>query len=398
MIDRRDVLGVLGLAPLTLAAPFSLLAGPAMATGAARTDRARQGRTLVLVELKGGNDGLNTVVPYADPAYHALRPRLAVPADKVLRLDDALGLHPALAPLMPLWQGREMAIALGVGYPRPNRSHFRSIEIWETASRSDQFLDTGWIDEALVPPKGIASAADGVVLGGRSLGPLSGRNLRAVILDKPERFLRRAGRLKPMPARADNPALAHILRVRNQTRDASAALKQVLNTAAAPKGDFPSGRFGRGLGVAAKLILAGSSIPVLHVSLTGFDTHTSQAGRHQRLLAKLASGLAAFRATLKAGGAWDRVMVMTYSEFGRRAEENGSGGTDHGTAAPHFILGGRVKGGLVGRQPGLADLAAGDLRHNLDFRRLYATVQQFWWRLPARSARLAGFEPLDLLA
>jgi uncharacterized protein (DUF1501 family) len=423
MIDRRDVLAMLGLGPLSLAAPLGLLASPARAEGAspARAEGATPtraegatptraagaipahaagatGQTLVLVELKGGNDGLNTVVPYADPAYYALRPRLAIPRDKVLGLDGALGLHPALAPLMPLWQGREMAIALGVGYPQPNRSHFRSIEIWETASRSNQVLNSGWIDAALVPTKGRARPADGVVLGGRSLGPLSGHKLRALILDRPERFLRQAGRMKAMPARSDNPALAHILKVRDQTLGASAALKELLTAAPAPKGDFPPGRFGRGLAVAAKLILAGSSIPVLHVALTGFDTHTGQAGRHERLLAKLGSGLAAFQGALKRGGAWDRVMVMTYSEFGRRAHENGSGGTDHGTAAPHLILGGRVKGGFFGRQPGLADLAAGDLRHTVDFRSLYATVQQRWWRQPSRSTRLASFAPLDFLA
>jgi uncharacterized protein (DUF1501 family) len=395
MIDRRDVLAMMGLGPLALAAPMGLRSAVA---SAAPVTGSEPGRTLVLVELKGGNDGLNTVVPYADPAYYEARPRLAVPADKVLKLDRALGLHPALTPLMPLWSGREMAIALGVGYPQPNRSHFRSIEIWETASKSDQILESGWIDDSLPPAQGTARPADGVVLGGRSLGPVSGRNLRAVILDRPERFLRQAGRMKPMPSRADNPALAHILKVRDETLGASAALRNILIAAGTPEGEFPRGRFGRALAVATKLILAGTGIPVLHVSLRGFDTHTNQIRRHERLMGRLGTGLAAFQGVLKRAGAWDRVMVMTYSEFGRRAAENGSGGTDHGTAAPHFILGGSVRGGFYGRQPSLADLAAGDLRYNLDFRSLYATVRTRWWREPLRSSRLAGFRPMDFLS
>lgn len=392
MIDRRDVLTMLGLVPL------GLITRSAAARSATLADRTQQGRTLVLIELKGGNDGLNTVVPYTDPSYYVLRPRIGIPVDQVLPLDGTLGLNPALAPLMPLWKGGDMAIALGVGYPQPNRSHFRSIEIWETASRSNQVLDTGWVNEALVPSRDNGHSVDGIVVGGRNLGPLNGKRLRTVILKRPERFLRRAGHLKPMPDEAKIPALSHILKVHNQTLAASTALKELLKTTAEPKGDFPSGSFGRGLGIAAQLILAGSSIPVLHVSLTGFDTHINQARRHQRRLARLGKGLAAFQVALRDGGVWDRVMVMTYSEFGRRAGENGSGGTDHGTAAPQLILGGRIKGGFFGSQPKLPDSAAGDLRHTLDFRRLYATVQQRWWRHPNNSVRLAGFEPLDLIS
>jgi uncharacterized protein (DUF1501 family) len=218
-----------------------------------------------------------------------------------------------------------------------------------------------------------------------------------VILDRPERFLKQAGRLSPLPARSDNPALAHILKVRDETLGASRALRQVLSHAPEPVGTFPPGRFGRGLAVAAKLILAGLDVPVLHVGLRGFDTHVGQAGRHQRLMTKLGAGLAGFHGALKADGAWDRVMIMTYSEFGRRAAENGSGGTDHGTAAPHLILGGRIKGGLYGRQPSLTDLAGGDLRHGIDFRSLYATLARKWWQLPGAMPRLSGFKPLDLI-
>jgi len=340
---------------------------------------ARQ--SLVLIELKGGNDGLNTVVPFADPEYFRLRPKLAIKRNQVLKLDEHLGLHPALEPLMPAWQDAELAWVLGVGYARPNRSHFRSIDIWETASNSEQVLHKGWIARSLpVPQQRPDALPDVVVLGGND-GPFQGGKLQVITLQRPELFARQAARLEAVQDSDRTPdALAHILAVRQSVSQAGIEFQHYLdNTLKQDTLDFPKTALGRQLHQVARMLLAGMNIPVLKVRIGSFDTHNNQQSRHRQLLAQLAESLAVFRQTLRKAGLWDDVLIMSYSEFGRRAAENASQGTDHGTAAPHFILGGRVKGGLYGEQPGLRQLEKGDLRHTVDYRRLYTTVAQRWW-------------------
>lgn len=347
-------------------------------------------RTLVLVELNGGNDGLNTLVPFADPAYAALRPRLALPRDQLWRLTDALALHPALAPLQPLWAADKIAIVAGVGYPAPNRSHFRSIEIWNGATDSDAVAPNGWIERL----RGVSGRGpvDGVVLGGPS-GPLGGAGLRSVNLHNPQRFLRKAAGLSDGTRTAPNPALAHVLRVRAGAQQAAEAIRRQLTRGAPVALPFPRSKLGRQLEVAARLLASGGPLPVIKVQHSGFDTHANQAGKHARLLGQLAEALVAFRAALVAMGRWQDTLICTYAEFGRRPKENGSRGTDHGTAAPHFLLGGRVKGGLYGQQPSLTRLAGGDLAHHVDYRRLYATAGRFLGGRPPASFGA----PLDLL-
>ena len=354
-------------------------------------------RVLVLVELNGGNDGLNTVVPYADPAYARARPKLAVPRDQVLQLDERLGLHPALAPLLPVWQAGELGIALGVGYARPNRSHFRSIEIWDSASAAEESLQDGWlhrvITEAGMPP---GFAAQGIVLGGPE-GPLAGSALSPVVLRDP-RQLHEAAQLPGGDAAGPaNPALAHILATRARMQGAAREIERRLRTGPELTTAFPKGDLGRQLRRAAALIAAGVEASVFKLQHSGYDTHAQQAARHAALLAELAEGLAAFRLALLEAGAWRRTLVATYAEFGRRAAENASGGSDHGTAAPQLLLGGRLRGGLIGEQPPLDDLEGGDLRHRLDFRRLYASLAGDWLGLPPAPASLGRHQPLPLL-
>jgi uncharacterized protein (DUF1501 family) len=373
-------------------ASVAALAAPRLAA-AASPARADYRRLLVLVELKGGNDGLNTVVPYADQNYYALRPRLAVRRDEVLQLDERTGLHPSLKPLLPLWQGRELAIVQGVGYPQPNLSHFRSIEIWDTASRSDEYLQEGWLARqfALQPvPAGFA--ADGVSVGGADLGPFAGTGARAIALNDPESFLRQA-RLANSSGAKRNAALAHILKVESDIVQAAAQL----NAQAAFRTEFPRGPFGNAVRTAAQLAANPAGIAAIRISLGNFDTHQGQPGQHQRLLGDLAEGLAALRSALMEIGRWDSALVMTYAEFGRRPQENNSMGTDHGTASAHFVAGGRVRGGLYGAPPQLGALEGGNLRHAVDFRSLYATAIERWWG--ADSARVLGgrFERLELL-
>jgi uncharacterized protein (DUF1501 family) len=390
---RRDLLGLAAGLPLVAALPAPLRAA---GTGPGE-------RLLVLVELNGGNDGLNTVVPYDDPAYARARPRLAVARDRVLKLDERLGLAPELEPLMAAWRSRELAIALGVGYPRPNRSHFRSIEIWNSASDSEAVLQDGWVARVFAE-SGFGRcarrddlAADGLVLGGPS-GPLAGAAMRTVVMRNPERFLKGTSGTAPGQAVSGNPALDHILTVRGQIYQAARRIEARLDGTPGSPVDFPKTRLGRQLAVAARLVAAGVPVAAIKVAQGGFDTHAGQAGQHRTNLGELAEALAAFRTALVRAGAWDRVLVMTYAELGRRVAENGSGGTDHGTAAPHLLLGGRVRGGLYGSQPSLGDLEAGDLKHGLDFRSLYATAAHGWWGLAPTTDSLGRHSALPCLA
>jgi uncharacterized protein (DUF1501 family) len=375
-----------------LAASVAALFAPRVAA-AASPQRADYRRLLILIELKGGNDGLNTVVPYADENYYALRPRLAVRRDEVLQLDERSGLHPALKPLLPLWQARELAIVQGVGYPQPNLSHFRSIEIWDTASKSDEYLSEGWLARLFAAqPAPAGFAADGVSVGGADLGPLAGPAARTIALSDPESFLRQARLANPAGAKR-NAALAHILKVEADIVQAASQL----NAGAAFRTEFPRGPFGNAVRTAAQLAANGAGIAAIRISLGNFDTHQNQPGQHQRLLGELAEGIAALKSALIEIARWDSTLVMTYAEFGRRPQENNSMGTDHGTASAHFVAGGRVRSGLYGQAPQLGALEGGNLRHAVDFRSLYATAIERWWG--ADSARTLGgrFERLDLV-
>lgn len=351
-------------------------------------------RLLVLVELKGGNDGLNTVVPYADANYYRLRPRLGIARDRVLPLDGTTGLHPSLKTFLPLWERQELAIVQGVGYPKPNLSHFRSIEIWDTAADSDAYLDRGWLSqvfESNPPPR--AFAADGVVVGSPDLGPLAGGGTRVVALTNTEQFLRQAQRMEAPTGASRNPALAHLLKVEGDIHQAANSLKNDYQFGTT----FPKNLFGNNLRTAAQVAAANSRVAVIKVAHNGFDTHSNQLNVHARLLTELAEGLVAFKAALQEINKWDSTLIMTYAEFGRRPQENGSGGTDHGTAAPHFVLGGRVQGGLYGERPSLTHLDGGNLHHAVDFRQLYATAVEKWWGLSAAGLFGGRYRPLDLV-
>ncbi len=355
-------------------------------------------RYLVLIELKGGNDGLNMLVPFGDDHYYRLRPKLAVHRDQVLQVSETQGFNPQLAPLMELWKQRQLAIINGVGYPRPNRSHFRSIDIWETGSSSDEYLQNGWLARLLPHVSGTQpKAADGVAIGG-GVGPMAGNNLNVVVMRNVKRFFKRARRIENIEAATDNPALQHLLSVQNNLNRTATQLKQKLDLSKNLSHPFPETEIGRNLETAARLIASGAEIPAIKVSLSGFDTHANQQNVHQRLLGQLAQAVAVFKDTMQAAGRWQSVVVMTYSEFGRRPAENYSRGTDHGTAAPLFILGGRVVGGLYGNQPSLADLENGDLKFNIDFRRIYTTIARRWWGVNPEFLSGGPYPPIDCLS
>jgi len=367
--------------------------------------QAAQQKTLIVVQLAGGNDGLNTIVPYTDGTYYQARPTLAIKPSDVIRLNSRLGMHPALKALSPLWTAGKLAVVEGVGYPNPNLSHFASMDIWQTLDLSGQGAQ-GWLGKyvaGLVDKQGhpFESLAAGTTL------PVA---LKALNADVPVVASPQSYRLLPDPAqpeiRVTDARIQALLKLYN-TYPQSAPYAALLDATAQgamqgaktlhdvasqykPAATYPNTNFARGLQVLAEVIVQGLGLRVGYVTLGGFDTHGEQASTQQQRLLELAEGLAAFYADLEGHDAADNVVVMTWSEFGRRVEENASAGTDHGTAAPLFVLGKSVQGAIYGEPPDLNHLdSAGNLLYTTDFRSVYATVLERWLGAPA-SAILGG--------
>jgi uncharacterized protein (DUF1501 family) len=398
-MKRRDFLST-----FSTVTGSALLAAHAPGWAQAVANRASsvQDRILILIELKGGNDGLNTVVPYADNMYYQLRNTIGIKPDELLKLDDKVGLHPDLKAMLPFWEKSELAIVQGVGYPQANLSHFRSIEIWETASKSNEYLGDGWVTRGM--QAGMAAkakfTAEGVLIGMNDFGPLAGA--KAVSLNDPVAFVNqsRLAHANALAASTQNPALRYLLKVENEISQAADGLKgdkYAFSTV------FPTGGFGNGVAAAAQIVASQRAnptggVPVMCLTLGSFDTHQNQQNTHANLLKQLAEGIAALKSALTELGAWDRTLVMTFSEFGRRAKQNSSGGTDHGTAAPHFIAGGAVRGGLYGQAPDLNRLDGNqNVVYTTDFRQLYTTVAQQWWGLNAETVVRGKFDALKFL-
>lgn len=403
-MQRRDFVSLFSSAS---AAALLGAHAPGWAQASARRAASAADRILILVELKGGNDGLNTVVPYADSRYHALRPVIGLKPEELIRLDAQTGLHAALSPLLPLWEKGELGIVQGVGYPQPNLSHFRSIEIWDTASKSGEYLQEGWVARGM--KAGLAGRSsfttEGVLIGRNDLGPLAGA--RAVSLNNPEAFVNQSrlaqGLDDAFVARGKgNPALQHLLQVESDVNQAAQGLRAERYSFST---QFPAGAFGNGVRAAAQVVASQKDqegkggVPVITLTLGSFDTHQNQLATHANLLRQLAEGLAALKGALTELGAWERTLLMTFSEFGRRAAQNSSNGTDHGTAAPHFVAGGAVRGGFYGQAPDLDRLdSTQNTGYSTDFRQLYASVAKDWWGVNPDSVTGGRFEPLKFLA
>ncbi len=363
---------------------------------------------LVVVQLAGGNDGLNTVVPYADDAYHRARPTLAVKADQVLKLTDRVGLHPNLKPLKALYDAGGLAIVQGVGYPNPNRSHFRSMEIWETAADSDKVERYGWIGRYF--DHQCAGAPDAALAGlrvGRSMPQAftNGSSI-GVSLQRPEQYRwhpsdRDAARQVAVFQRlaTGSPGGQTLDFLQRTALNANLSSAEILELAKAYRSRvaYPDSSFAASLKTVAQMIAGGLGTRVYYVTLGGFDTHAQQEREHPGLLDDLGASLSAFLADLKEQGNLDRVVAMAFSEFGRRVQENGSGGTDHGAAGLMLLAGGPVKAGLHGTCPSLTELDRGDLKFGIDFRSVYATVLDGWLKAPAEAILGRKFAPLKLL-
>lgn len=384
-ITRRDFLRGAGVIAVGLTAPAWL-------STLAKADMIRQSKggkidpdcILVVCQLSGGNDGLNTVVPYADAQYYTLRPTLGIPDSSVLHLDERMGFHPAMAGLAGLYKEGKVAVVQNVGYPNPNRSHFKSMDIWQSAS-PDQHLRNGWIGRFVDGKLATGPVNPVLALGLSNDKPLALTGEKASIpcfasladiqsmVGDPD-----AERRLRMIQGSEMGADAGVVQAANKTAlDAMALLRDKLKLYS-PKQEYGNDKFGQGFKQIAQLIATSPQTRIIYFSAGGFDTHAHQAEAHERLLGGFSRAITAFQKEMEALGKDKKVVVLVFSEFGRRSFENASGGTDHGAAAPMFLIGSRVKGGLYGPNPNLKDLADGDLKFAIDFRQVYATTLDNW--------------------
>ncbi|MEP6810046.1 MAG: DUF1501 domain-containing protein [Chthoniobacterales bacterium] len=393
----------------------------------------KDGAILVVLQLAGGNDGLNTVIPFSDDAYHRARPKIGLAAEKILKLNDHIGLHGKLTGLKSLYDSGELAIVQGVGYPNPNRSHFRSTEIWQTASDADRNENDGWLGRYFDNCCSGADPTVGVAIGEQTPQAFAAKMPTGVTLSRPEQFRWRASAgadgkplsdeesfyrqligapdetptgsganegnsIASLPGKIQSTGSTEDF-LRRTALDAQLSSDKIRAIARKYKSNvpYPSSQLGASLNLIARMIAGGLATRVYYASQGGFDTHAGQMNAHDRLMGTLNDALAAFVADLKQQGNYQRVVLMTFSEFGRRVSENANNGTDHGTSAPMFLLGGGVKPGLFGQQPSLTDLDSGDLKFNTDFRNVYASVLEHWLHAPSQLVLGRKFPTLPIV-
>jgi len=338
----------------------------------ANSKNSTKRKNFIFIELKGGNDGLNTVVPYKNKDYYRHRPNIALKKSDLLPLNSELALHSSLKSLKDIFDEKELAVVQGLGYPNPNLSHFRSIEIWDTASNSQEYLDSGWLS-SLIPNDN--KLLNGIVLGGE-YGPLSNIQNGIIKINNIQRFLQQSKQIKGrISIIEENSSLLHILQTETEIQNSANILRKSLKNSGKLPFSFKKSKFGKQMSIAAELISSNINTPFYKICLESFDTHTNQLNRHARLLNELSEGISTMRKNLIENKKWGNTIIVTYSEFGRRVSENANRGTDHGTASPHFITGGKVKGGIYGKHPSLKLLDKNNnMIYTTDFRSLYATI------------------------
>ena len=393
---------------------------------------------LVVIQLAGGNDGLNTLIPYRDDAYYRARPRIGIKKSEALRLTDDIGLNPAAEGFKKLFDAGQLSIVQGVGYPNPNRSHFVATDIWATGD-PEQRMHDGWLGRFLdctcagadPDPRGGIAITQEVPLAmvGDRFSPVSfstpgeltwrsangGESRQSAFISlndasnslTPEGEGRGEGAAGAKPNNADN-ALAYLERVAMDARASAAEIQRAAGGASnspgarirAAQGGRRGGQLSQQLAMVRRMIAAGLPTRVYYVSMGGFDTHAQQPGRHTQLLRQLGDAMAGFINDLKSDGLLDRVLTMTFSEFGRRVAENASQGTDHGAAAPMFIAGSKVKAGILTPHPSLEarDLDRGDLQWKIDFRSVYADVLGKWLKVDADTILGGKFNGLSIIS
>ncbi len=409
--SRRQFLSRLGLGaaatwtlPLFLDRTFGALENDAPSVTQALT--GKDSPILVVLQLAGGNDGLNTLIPYSDDTYHRLRPTLGFAADKIHKLDDHFAFHPALTGLKSLHDDGLLTTIHGVGYPNPNRSHFRSTEIWQTASAANVTEKHGWLGRYFDNACKGCDASVGVSLSSDMPQAFAAASPTGICLATNNRRLNEKGEeedtggssidmLSGATASKISP-LDYLKRTSLDGRMSNKRISEILGKTPTPSG-FPNNALAQQFSTISRLIAGGLPTRVYYLSLGGFDTHNNQQATHERLMDTLGSSINAFVREMQRQGNYQRVMLLTFSEFGRRVAENGNGGTDHGTAAPMFITGGAIAPGIHGKAPSLTDLDAGDLKYTTDFRNIYATVLDKWLKTDSSKVLQGKFATQDFV-
>ena len=429
---RTTLLGgaIAGTVPSFLASTFSALNAHA-AESATQIATGKDAPILVVLQMAGGNDGLNTVVPFSNDHYRRARKNIGLAEKSILKINDTVGLHSGLTGLKSLYDSGNLSIVQGIGYPNPNRSHFRSTEIWQTASDSEKFERYGWIGRFFDNACDGADPTVGVNVGRQMPQAFASHHPIGISLDSPENYRFHSGeKSKAGEMDADEQSFRALNNMELETENSGGSIGAVSGPTKRPgespldflervsldaqvssdkilsisrrvdnKATYPATQLGNSMKLVARLIGGGLPTRIFYVSQGGYDTHTNQLGAHDRLLKEMGDSVKAFVNDLKAQGNFQRVMIMTFSEFGRRVGENANGGTDHGAASSMFVIGPKVKAGLLGTYPSLApiDLINGDLKYNVDFRSVYASVLEQW--LQTKSAPILGkqFAPLNLI-
>jgi uncharacterized protein (DUF1501 family) len=361
-------------------------------------------KNLVVIQLSGGNDGLNTVIPYGLDTYYQKRKTIAIQPNEIIKLDDLQGLNPAMSALQGIYDQGLMSIINGVGYPNPDRSHFRSMDIWQTASDSDQFLSTGWIGRYLDSncqtckfPYTALEVDDTLSLA------LKGAGKKGIAVKDPDQLYRNTKEpffkdvLNSYHQNLNEDNLGYLYKTMIETQSSAEYIQKTSQTYKTVA-EYPQTPFANQLKTVSRFINSGLKTRVYYVSLSGFDTHAGQKMQQGRLLKQYADGVAAFVTDLKKTGKLDDTLVMTFSEFGRRVEQNASNGTDHGTANNLFVFGGKLKkAGIYNEAPDLQNLDNGDLKHQVDFRQVYASILDKWLNVNNNDILTRSFDKLDFI-
>ncbi|HLO98888.1 MAG TPA: DUF1501 domain-containing protein [Fimbriimonas sp.] len=406
-LSRRDMIKHGGVIAVGLAAPrwLSTIAEADM-INVAKGGKPASDTVLIVCQLSGGNDGLNTVIPYTDSLYYKMRPTLAQKDDAVLKLNESLGLHPSMKGVHELFREGKVAIIQNVGYPKPNRSHFKSMDIWQSASPDDK-LKHGWIgrhvDSTLkgaepnpIMALGLSTEKPLALVGENASIPCfaSLNDVQGMLGDaNSEKLLRD---IQGMDAMTGSPTRV-VQQANKSALDAMSVLSKKLGTFT-PKQTYADDAFGKGFKQIAQLVGASPATRIVYFSAGGFDTHARQADAHAKLLENFSNAVTAFQREMEAIGKADKVIVLVFSEFGRRVSENASQGTDHGAAAPMFLIGKRVKGGLHGSNPNLSDLQDGDIKFQIDFRQVYSATLDDWMGGDSQIVMAQKFSPLGIIA
>lgn len=352
---------------------------------------------LVVIQLSGGNDGLNTFIPYGNPAYYELRSGLAIPKNEILTVNSTMGFNPAMKGFSDIFQDGNASILQNVGYPNPDRSHFRSTEIWQTASNTEEYLSTGWIGRHLDSTCGTKNILGAVNIDSIDSLALQGSNVHSISLQNPEQFERQIKGMNNVDdSPNENPNLAYVKKLAVSAFEGSDQIKSALEKSEKYDINYPDSSIGKSLRWISRMIKGDLKTKIYYTSFGGFDTHANQLNTHKNKLGQLSDAVKVFYDDLKTSNLIDRTSILVFSEFGRRVIPNGSNGTDHGKAAPVFLIGGKAKGKIIGNDPDLVNLNQGDVNFTSDFRSIYATILKNKFNSDLKTVGLDSFKPINL--